>query len=192
MPCASSTCAIPKLLPLYARLSNAEQNKVFQPPTPDGASYWPPTWRRPRSPCRASCVIDPGTARISRYPGAPRCSACPSSRSPQASANQRKGRCGRVADGICIRLYDEEDFNGRPAFTDPKSCAPTWPPVILQMLLGLGGGFPVRRAAGVAPYQDGVTLSKELEAVRELASRHGRSRRGCSSPDRSPALAYPA
>ncbi|MCV5778648.1 hypothetical protein OFN45_30520, partial [Escherichia coli] len=65
-------------------------------------------------------VIDPGTARISRYSWRTKVQRLPIEPVSQASANQRKGRCGRVADGICIRLYSEEDFNSRPAFTDPE------------------------------------------------------------------------
>lgn len=89
----------------------------------------------------------------------------------QASANQRKGRCGRVADGICIRLYSEEDFNGRPAFTDPEILRTNLASVILQMLaLGLGNmeAFPFVEPPESRHIKDGLTLLKELEAVREL------------------------
>ena len=95
-------------------------------------------------------VVDTGTARISRYSRGPRCSGCRSSRSRQASADQRKGRCGRVADGICIRLYAEEDFDARPEFTDPEILRTNLASVILQMTaLGLGdvGRVPVRGPA---------------------------------------------
>ncbi len=116
-------------------------------------------------------VIDPGTARISRYSWRTKVQRLPIEPVSQASANQRKGRCGRVADGICIRLYSEEDFNGRPAFTDPEILRTNLASVILQMLaLGLGNmeAFPFVEPPESRHIKDGLTLLKELEAVREL------------------------
>ena len=72
-------------------------------------------------------VVDPGTARISRYSRRLKVQRLPIEKVSQASANQRAGRCGRVADGICIRLYAEDDFDARPSSPSRRSCAPTWP-----------------------------------------------------------------
>ena len=84
-------------------------------------------------------VIDPGTARISRYSYRTKVQRLPIEPISQASANQRKGRCGRVEEGICIRLYSEQDFESRPEFTDPEILRTNLASVILQMTaLGLG------------------------------------------------------
>ena len=106
-------------------------------------------------------VIDPGTARISRYSMRTKVQRLPIEPISQASARQRAGRCGRVADGICIRLYSEEDFESRPAFTEPEILRTNLASVILQMTaLGLGDieRVPVRRAAG--PAQPSATASR--------------------------------
>ena len=115
-------------------------------------------------------VIDPGTARISHYSWRTKVQRLPIEPVSQASANQRKGRCGRVADGICIRLYSEEDFNGRPAFTDPGSCAPIWPPSSCRCWRSALATWrrSLCRATRVAPYQGWPDPAQELEAVREL------------------------
>lgn len=134
-----------EVLPLYARLSNAEQNKVFQQHAGRRIVLATNVAETSLTVPGIRYVIDPGTARISRYSWRTKVQRLPIEPVSQASANQRKGRCGRVADGICIRLYSEEDFNGRPAFTDPEILRTNLASVILQMLaLGLGNmeAFP--------------------------------------------------
>ena len=96
-------------------------------------------------------VIDPGTARISRYSFRTKVQRLPIEPVSQASANQRKGRCGRVSEGVCIRLYSEQDFLSRPAFTDPEILRTNLASVILQMTsLGLSdiAAFRLSRSAG--------------------------------------------
>ena len=113
-------------------------------------------------------VIDPGTARISRYSLRTKVQRLPIEAISQASANQRKGRCGRVADGICIRLYSEEDFDARPEFTDPEIQRTNLASVILQMAaarLGDVRGFPFVDPPDPRAITDGVKLLEELNAV---------------------------
>ncbi len=160
-----------EVLPLYARLSNAEQNKVFQPHAGRRIVLATNVAETSLTVPGIRYVIDPGTARISRYSWRTKVQRLPIEPVSQASANQRKGRCGRVADGICIRLYSEEDFNSRPAFTDPEILRTNLASVILQMLaLGLGNmeAFPFVEPPESRHIKDGLTLLKELEAVREL------------------------
>ena len=120
-------------------------------PTRAGASCWPPTWPRRRSPCPASATSStPAPPASPATTGAPRCSACPIEPVSQASANQRAGRCGRVAPGICIRLYAEDDFDARPEFTEPEILRTNLASVILQMAALRAGRrrvVPVRRPA---------------------------------------------
>ena len=123
-------------------------------------------------------VIDPGTARISRYSHRTKVQRLPIEPISQASANQRKGRCGRVADGICIRLYSEEDFVGRPEFTDPEILRTNLASVILQMTaLGLGdiAAFPFVDPPDRRNITDGVHLLHELGALRRARRLTGRS-----------------
>jgi ATP-dependent helicase HrpA len=158
------------VLPLYGRLSAAEQHRVFEPPksslirrvvlatnvaetslTVPGIRY----------------VVDPGTARISRYSLRTKVQRLPIEAISQASANQRKGRCGRVADGICIRLYSEEDFNSRPEFTDPEIQRTNLASVILQMAaarLGDVREFPFVDPPDPRSIADGIRLLEELNA----------------------------
>ena len=113
-------------------------------------------------------VIDPGTARISRYSYRTKVQRLPIEPISQASANQRKGRCGRVSEGICIRLYSEDDFLSRPEFTDPEILRTNLASVILQMTaLGLGdiAAFPFVEAPDKRNIQDGVRLLEELGAI---------------------------
>ncbi len=113
-------------------------------------------------------VIDPGTARVSRYSHRLKVQRLPIEKVSQASANQRKGRCGRVAEGICIRLYTEEDFLARPEFTDPEILRTNLASVILQMTaLGLGdiGAFPFVEPPDHRQVRDGVALLEELGAL---------------------------
>jgi ATP-dependent helicase HrpA len=158
-----------QVLPLYARLSNAEQNRVFNPSgrglrvvlatnvaetslTVPGIRY----------------VIDPGDARVSRYSHRSGLQRLPIESISQASANQRKGRCGRVAEGVCFRLYSEEDFLARPEFTDAEILRTHLASVILRMLeLGLGDvrKFPFVDPPDAKMVRDGFRLLTELGAV---------------------------
>ncbi|MGH4025220.1 MAG: ATP-dependent RNA helicase HrpA, partial [Pseudonocardiaceae bacterium] len=182
-----------EILPLYARLSAAEQHRVFQPSREPGTTggHTVPQ-RRTRGGARRRIVlatnvaetsltvpgiryvIDPGTARISRYSHRLKVQRLPIEAVSQASAAQRAGRCGRTADGVCIRLYSQEDFESRPEFTDPEILRTHLASVILQMTaLGLGEvakfGFldpPDRRQIS-----DGVALLRELGALDEHSTR---------------------
>src|SRR5579863_2387464 len=163
-----------EVLPLYSRLSAAEQHRVFERRqasahtrrvvlatnvaetslTVPGIHY----------------VIDPGTARISRYSRGTKVQRLPIEPISQASANQRKGRCGRTADGICIRLYSEADFESRPEFTDPEILRTNLASVILQMAaIGLGDvpKFPFIDPPDARNIADGLTLLAELNAFKD-------------------------
>ena len=112
-------------------------------------------------------VIDPGTARISRYSHRTKVQRLPIEPISQASANQRAGRCGRTADGVCIRLYSEEDFAARPEFTDPEILRTNLASVILQMAaLDLGdiADFPFIDPPDARNIADGIRLLEELGA----------------------------
>ena len=108
------------VLPLYSRLSNAEQNRIFAPHSRRHIILATNVAETSLTVPGIRYVIDPGTARISRYSYRTKVQRLPIEPISQASANQRKGRCGRIEAGICIRLYSEEDFNSRPEFTDPE------------------------------------------------------------------------
>ncbi|WP_421869939.1 ATP-dependent RNA helicase HrpA [Motiliproteus sp.] len=160
-----------QVLPLYARLSQGEQNKIFNPSgrgrrvvlatnvaetslTVPGIRY----------------VIDAGVARISRYSVRSKIQRLPIEPISQASANQRKGRCGRVSAGICIRLYSEEDFQSRSSFTDAEILRTNLAAVILQMeALGLGKMelFPFIDPPDSRQIRDGVRLLEELGAIQD-------------------------
>ena len=133
-------------------------------------------------------VIDPGTARISRYSLRTKVQRLPIEAISQASANQRKGRCGRVADGICIRLYSQEDFETRPEFTDPEIQRTNLASVILQMAaarLGDVREFPFVDPPDPRAITDGVKLLEELNAVAERPAHRDR-------PPDGPAARRPA
>jgi ATP-dependent helicase HrpA len=163
-----------EVLPLYSRLSAAEQHRVFERRqasahtrrvvlatnvaetslTVPGIHY----------------VIDPGTARISRYSYRTKVQRLPIEPISQASANQRKGRSGRTADGICIRLYSEADFESRPEYTDPEILRTNLASVILQMAaIGLGDvpKFPFIDPPDARNIADGLTLLAELNAFKD-------------------------
>jgi ATP-dependent helicase HrpA len=162
------------VLPLYSRLSAAEQHRVFE--------------RRPSSSLTRRVVlatnvaetsltvpgikyvIDPGTARISRYSRGTKVQRLPIEPISRASANQRKGRCGRTSDGICIRLYSQEDFESRPEFTDPEILRTNLASVILQMAaIGLGDipKFPFIDPPDARNIADGLALLAELNAFKD-------------------------
>ncbi len=160
-----------EILPLFSRLSVAEQDAIFKPTrelrrivlatnvaetslTVPGIRY----------------VIDPGNARVKRYSARNKVEQLLIEKISQASANQRAGRCGRVADGVCIRLYDETDFGNRPRFTDPELLRSSLAGVILRMKsLGLGDvvGFPFIDAPSTRLITDGYQLLAELHALDE-------------------------
>lgn len=157
-----------EILPLYSRLSNAEQNRVFSPHAGRRIVLATNVAETSLTVPGIRYVIDPGTARISRYSARTKVQRLPIEPVSQASANQRKGRCGRVAPGICIRLYDEQDFVSRPEFTDPEILRTNLASVILQMLsLGLGemSRFPFVEAPDSRQISDGVRLLEELGAI---------------------------
>ena len=118
-------------------------------------------------------VVDTGLARISRYSTRLKVQRLPIEPISRASADQRKGRCGRIADGICVRLYSQEDFNARPGFTDPEVLRTNLASVILQMAaLGLGDveAFPFLEAPDRRQVRDGVALLHELRALDPAAA----------------------
>ena len=171
-----------EVLPLYARLSAAEQHRVFA-----GGGTGKQSDRKPGQANHFSrrvvlatnvaetsltvpgitYVIDPGTARISRYSQRTKVQRLPIEPISQASANQRKGRCGRTSDGVCIRLYSEEDYESRPEFTDPEILRTNLASVILQMAaldLGDMADFPFLEPPDSRNITDGVRLLEELGA----------------------------
>jgi ATP-dependent helicase HrpA len=157
-----------EVLPLYARLSHAEQHRVFQPHTGRRIVLATNVAETSLTVPGIKYVIDPGTARISRYSHRTKVQRLPIEAISQASANQRKGRCGRTSDGICIRLYSEEDFNARPEFTDAEILRTNLASVILQMTAaGLGDieKFPFIDPPDHRNIRDGVQLLQELGAL---------------------------
>lgn len=157
-----------EVLPLYARLSHAEQHRVFQRHTGRRIVLATNVAETSLTVPGIKYVIDPGTARISRYSHRTKVQRLPIERISQASANQRKGRCGRTSDGICIRLYSEDDFLTRPEFTDAEILRTNLASVILQMTAaGLGDieKFPFIDPPDHRNIRDGVQLLQELGAL---------------------------
>jgi ATP-dependent helicase HrpA len=159
-----------EVLPLYARLSQAEQNRVFETGKRRGIRVVLATNVAETSITVPGIryVIDPGFARISRYSFRSRIQRLPVEPVSQASANQRQGRCGRVAAGVCLRLYSEQDFQGRAEFTEPEIQRTSLASVILQMLrLGLGevDSFPFINPPDSRLVRDGYKTLEELGAV---------------------------
>jgi ATP-dependent helicase HrpA len=159
-----------EVLPLYSRLAAAEQQRVFT--------------RRQRQRRRVilatnvaetsltvpgiRCVVDTGLARVSRYSARLKVQRLPVEPISRASADQRKGRCGRLADGVCVRLYAEDDYEARPQFTDPEILRTNLASVILQMAaLGLGEieAFPFLEPPDRRQIRDGIALLHELRAL---------------------------
>ncbi|APE35958.1 ATP-dependent helicase [Nocardia mangyaensis] len=157
-----------EIVPLYARLAAAEQHKVFAPHTGRRVVLATNVAETSLTVPGIRYVVDPGTARISRYSMRTKVQRLPIEPVSQASARQRSGRCGRVADGICIRLYSEDDFQARPAFTEPEILRTNLAAVILQMTaLGLGDieSFPFVEAPDRRAIRDGIALLEELGAL---------------------------
>ncbi|MFI5891299.1 ATP-dependent RNA helicase HrpA [Actinoplanes sp. NPDC051513] len=159
-----------EIVPLYGRLSAAEQHKVFERHSQRRVVLATNVAETSLTVPGIRYVIDPGTARISRYSNRLKVQRLPIEPVSQASANQRKGRCGRLADGICVRLYSEEDFEARPEFTEPEILRTNLASVILQMTnLGLGdlAKFPFIDPPDKRNINDGVKLLEELGALDE-------------------------
>ena len=169
-----------EVLPLYARLSLAEQHRVFSPGSRPRIVLATNVAETSLTVPGIKYVIDTGTARISRYSARTKVQRLPIERISQASANQRSGRCGRVSDGIAIRLYSEEDFNSRPEFTDPEILRTNLAAVILQMIAigvvrepGDISRFPFVQPPASRAINDGVNLLRELGALTERTHRKG-------------------
>ena len=156
------------VLPLYARLSNREQNRVFQGHSGQRVVLATNVAETSLTVPGIGYVIDPGMARISRYSVRSKIQRLPVEPVSRASANQRAGRCGRLCPGTCIRLYSEEDFNNRPAFTDTEITRTNLASVILQMLvlkLGDIATFPFVEPPDSNAVRDGFRILEELGAV---------------------------
>jgi ATP-dependent RNA helicase HrpA len=157
-----------EVLPLYARLSSSEQHRIFQPHRGRRIVLSTNVAETSLTVPGVRYVVDTGTARISRYSRRLKVQRLPIEPVSQASANQRAGRCGRVAPGICIRLYGEDDFADRPEFTEPEVLRTNLASVILQMTaIGLGdlAAFPFVEAPDPAAVRDGYLLLDELAAI---------------------------
>ena len=157
-----------EILPLFARLSSREQQRVFRPGNGDRVVLATNVAETSLTIPGIRSVVDVGTARVSRYSARLKVQRLPIEPVSQASADQRKGRCGRTADGICVRLYSEEDFAERPRFTDPEIRRTNLASVILQMAaLGLGEieAFPFIEPPDSRQIRDGVNLLVELGAL---------------------------
>jgi ATP-dependent helicase HrpA len=157
-----------EVLPLYARLSASEQQRVFKPHAKRRVVLATNVAETSLTVPGIRYVVDPGTARISRYSARLKVQRLPIEPISQASADQRKGRCGRTSDGICIRLYDEEDFLERPRYTDPEILRTSLASVILQMAaIGLGRveEFPFLDPPDRRQVRDGIRLLEELGAL---------------------------
>ncbi|TRW49829.1 ATP-dependent RNA helicase HrpA [Aliidiomarina halalkaliphila] len=159
-----------EIVPLYARLSANEQNRIFQPAQGRRIVLATNVAETSLTVPGIRYVIDPGTARISRYSYRTKVQRLPIENISQASANQRAGRCGRVGPGICIRLYSEDDYQQRPPFTDPEILRTNLASVILQMAtLKLGDirKFPFLQRPDERFINDGMRLLDELGAMQK-------------------------
>jgi len=157
-----------EILPLYARLRQAEQMKVFQPHSKQRVVLATNVAETSITVPGINFVVDPGFARISRYSIQHKVQRLPIEAISQASANQRMGRCGRLADGVCLRLYTEQDFAARPAFTDPEIKRTNLAAVILKMLylrLGEVSEFPFIDPPEPRAINEGFKLLLELNAI---------------------------
>ena len=167
-----------EILPLYARLTAAEQHRVFEPHRLRRVVLATNVAETSLTVPGIRYVIDPGLARISRYSNKTKVQRLPIEPVSQASANQRAGRCGRVAEGVAIRLFSQADYVSRPRFTEPEILRTSLASVILQMAsLGLGAveDFPFLDAPDRRAVRDGVALLVEIGA---LASGEPQERRG--------------
>jgi ATP-dependent helicase HrpA len=157
-----------EILPLYARLSAAEQHRVFAPHTGRRIVLATNVAETSLTVPGIRYVVDPGTARISRYSRRTKVQRLPIEPISRASADQRAGRCGRLGPGVCIRLYTEDDYVSRPRFTEPEILRTNLASVMLQMAAaGLGeiAGFPFLDPPDSRSVRDGLDLLSELGAV---------------------------
>jgi len=157
-----------QILPLFSRLTVQEQNRIFAPHSGRNIVLATNVAETSLTVPGIKYVIDPGTARISRYSYRTKVQRLPIEPISQASANQRSGRCGRVSAGVCIRLYSEDDFLNRPEFTDPEILRTNLATVILQMLaldLGEVSDFPFVQPPDNRNITDGIRLLEELAAI---------------------------
>ncbi|MFO1274100.1 MAG: ATP-dependent RNA helicase HrpA [Rubrivivax sp.] len=157
-----------EILPLFARLSQAEQDRVFQPGNGRRIVLATNVAETSLTVPGIRYVVDSGLARVKRYSYRNKVEQLQVEAISQAAANQRAGRCGRVANGICIRLYDEKDFAGRPRFTDPEILRSSLAGVILRMKslhLGAVEDFPFLEPPPKKAIADGYALLGELNAV---------------------------
>jgi ATP-dependent helicase HrpA len=157
-----------EVLPLYSRLTAADQHRVFQPHTGRRVVLATNVAETSLTVPGIKYVVDPGTARISRYSHRTKVQRLPIEPVSQASARQRSGRCGRTSDGIAIRLYSEADFESRPEYTDPEILRTNLASVLLQMAaLGLGdvADFPFIDPPDRRAVADGIALLEELGAL---------------------------
>ncbi|HEY8748300.1 MAG TPA: ATP-dependent RNA helicase HrpA, partial [Tepidisphaeraceae bacterium] len=159
-----------EVLPLYARLSAEDQQKIFNPHAKPRIVLATNVAETSLTVPGVKYVVDPGHARITRYSARTRVQRLPVEKISRASADQRKGRCGRVSAGVCIRLYSEENFLARPAFTDPEILRTNLASVILQMkAFGLGNveDFPFLDPPDYRMIRDGYQTLHELGAIDE-------------------------
>ncbi|WP_372434867.1 DUF3418 domain-containing protein [Myceligenerans salitolerans] len=185
-----------EILPLYARLSSAEQHRVFQSHSHRRIVLSTNVAETSLTVPGIRYVVDPGTARISRWSKQTKVQRLPIEPVSQASANQRAGRCGRVADGIAIRLYSEDDFESRPEFTEPEILRTSLASVLLQMVsVGVAESpgdvarFPFVEPPDTRAVRDGVQLLTELGALETTGgpagtSAHGRADAAPGTEDR--------
>ncbi|MGY1855340.1 ATP-dependent RNA helicase HrpA [Modestobacter sp. SYSU DS0290] len=156
------------VLPLYSRLSAADQHKVFQPHTGRRIVLATNVAETSLTVPGIKYVVDPGTARISRYSHRTKVQRLPIEPISQASARQRSGRCGRTSEGIAIRLYSEDDYDARPEYTDPEILRTNLASVLLQMAsleLGDVADFPFIDPPDRRAVADGLALLEELAAL---------------------------
>lgn len=159
-----------EILPLYARLATSEQNRIFAPHQNVRIVLCTNVAETSLTVPGIRYVIDPGTARISRYSPKTKVQRLPVEKISRASADQRKGRCGRVSEGVCVRLYSKEDFECRDAFTDPEILRTNLAAVILQMValrLGNISSFPFIDPPMPRQVTDGIRLLEEIGAISE-------------------------
>ena len=157
-----------EVLPMFARLSQAEQDRIFDAHSQRRIVLATNVAETSLTVPGIRYVVDAGTARVKRYSFRNKVEQLMVEPISQAAANQRSGRCGRVADGICIRLYDEQDFAARPRFTDPEILRSSLAGVILRMKalrLGVVEDFPFLEAPAGRAIADGYQLLNELGAV---------------------------
>ena len=181
-----------ELLPLYSRLSAAEQHRVFEKHARRRIVLATNVAETSLTVPGIHYVVDPGTARISRYSKSTKVQRLPIEPISRASANQRSGRAGRLADGIAIRLYSEEDFAGRPEFTEPEILRTSLASVLLRMIsVGVASSpsdvssFPFVEPPDTRAIRDGVNLLAELGAIETRASETGGGRTTLTSVGRA-------